>query len=217
MICLLFCSPDTSHVHPEGDDGRQRAGETGQRSSKLNTIRSRGYLVCMNRSFGLMEAPDFQFSSLILQYTKLVLAVLLQQGVLTFDPHPHELHAVVQRRLSAEQKQEVLLLRQHHGGKLEEKRRYLPLNTSSAFNQWMFWLWRQETTVSSLSRQHLNIRNVWGLKGCRTCSRCRRPSAAALWADVNLSLSRLMSSSVISSLWERHTLQPSFNSDLTEW
>ena len=133
-----------------------------------------------------------------------------QQDVLTFDPHPHELHAVVQRRLSAEQKQEVLLLRQHHGGQLEEKKRYLPLNASSAFIQWMF---------SSLSRLHLNIRNVWGLKGYRTCSRCRRPSAAALWADVILSLSRLMSSSVISSLWEWHTLQlsPWFNSDLTEW
>lgn len=41
-------------------------------------------------------------------------------GARQSGPHPHELHTAVQRGLSAEQKQEVLFLRQQHGGKLDE-------------------------------------------------------------------------------------------------
>lgn len=39
--------------------------------------------------------------------------------------HSHELHAVVQRRLPAKQKQEVFFLWQHHGGQLEEEELHL--------------------------------------------------------------------------------------------
>lgn len=47
------------------------------------------------------------------------------------DSHPHELHAVVQRRLSAKQKQEVLVLRQHHGGQLGKQRSH-PMKKNSS-------------------------------------------------------------------------------------
>lgn len=74
-----------------------------------------------------------------------------QHDVVIFDPHPHELHAVVQRRLSAEQKQEVLLLRQHHSGQLGKKIIFTPEHIVSIRNN-------HQLTVTSTAEQQKHVR-----------------------------------------------------------
>lgn len=90
----------------------------------LSTIRS--YFFCSGREFWAWWSKDSavrkhascSFTSL----QTLCVFIFPERPPTSFvDPHPHELHAVVQRRLSAKQKQEVLLLRQQHGGQLEKE------------------------------------------------------------------------------------------------
>lgn len=134
-------------------------------------------------------------------------------------PHPHELHAVVQRRLSAKQKQEVFFLRQHHGGQLEEEE----LCWFCFFYVIQFTICNHLRIVTTVDlHRHLNhclfqphflfltcwfksycwhdldVSSSVKAVGARTSWICRRLSAAAS----NLSLSRLIVSSVISSLWK---------------